>query len=136
MRTEVERRPEVAVAPLMPIALALAAGIALDRYGDPWSPFVWGTIALGAVSLGAVRRGGVRDLALLVAFAAIGGGWHHYRWSDLEVDDLSQRVSETPRPAWVRGVLREVLGKASRNRPLRSVPPVDHGTRLRLTLAQ
>jgi competence protein ComEC len=97
----------------MPIALAVAAGIALDRYGAPWSTFSWGTIALAAaaVGLGAWRRGWAWDLALLIAFAAIGGGWHHHRWSDVAADDLSRRVSETPRPAWVRGVLREVLGK-------------------------
>ena len=49
-------------------------------------------------------------MALLLAFGALGGGWHHYRWSDLAADDLSRGVNETPRPAWVRGVLDEVLG--------------------------
>ena len=47
---------------------------------------------------------------VLAAFAAIGGGWHHYRWSDLAADDLARSVTETPQPAWVRGVVREALG--------------------------
>src|SRR5207253_2301428 len=48
--------------------------------------------------------------ALLAAFWAIGGGWHHHRWVDRLRDDLAWSFTETPRPAWVRGVIRETMG--------------------------
>ncbi len=48
--------------------------------------------------------------ALFTAILALGGGWHHHSWNDLAADDLSWGASETPRPAWVRGVIKELLG--------------------------
>ncbi|MBV8318942.1 MAG: ComEC/Rec2 family competence protein, partial [Planctomycetaceae bacterium] len=113
MSTEPRRRPRPPSPPLVPLALAAIAGVAADRYGDPWDTASWGRIVVGAVAVilaGAHRRGWAWDLALLVAFAGLGGGWHHHRWSDLQPDDLAWSVSETPRPAWVRGVVRDVLG--------------------------
>jgi competence protein ComEC len=113
MSTESERRPKF-VAPLVPLALAVAAGIAVDRSFEPCGTFTWAAIALGvvaAIEVGARRDRRAWDLALRAAFVAIGGGWHHHCWSDVAADDLARRVSERPRPAWVRGVLREVLGK-------------------------
>jgi competence protein ComEC len=107
--------PRVLVAPLVPLALALAAGIVADRFGHPWRTATWGAIALlaalgAAAGLGRRPRAGMA--ALLAMAGALGGGWHHARWSDLDGADLARCVSEQPRPAWVRGVLREVLGVA------------------------
>ena len=52
MSTEPENRPkQIVVAPLVPLALAVTAGIVLDRYADPWGTSTYGAIALGAVVL-------------------------------------------------------------------------------------
>lgn len=113
MSTEAERRPKF-VAPLVPLALAVAAGIAVDRSFEPCGTLTWAALALGSVAaivVGARKDRRAWDLALLAAFVAIGGGWHHHCWSDVAADDLARRVSERPRPAWVRGVVREILGK-------------------------
>ena len=115
MSTEAERHPEVRVAPLVPLASAVAAGVVADRFGVAWSTTAWAWLALLACAVAAIgvarRRGEMAQaVALLVALGALGGGWHHLHWSDLAADDLARGVDETPRPAWVRGVLREVLG--------------------------
>ncbi len=57
-----------------------------------------------------IRHIEVFSLAALAAFVAIGGGWHHFRWSDLAQTDLAWSITETPRPAWVRGVVSESRG--------------------------
>src|SRR4030081_1579866 len=113
MRTDPARRPRLPNAPLVPLALAVAAGVAADRYAVSWSTPTWAAIALAGAIVAAGGfwgRGspvGVLFVAL-VAWMALGGGWHHYRWSDLADDDLARRVSEASRPAWLRGVLAEV----------------------------
>ena len=45
----------------------------------------------------------------MAAFVALGGGWHHYWWSDLAPDDLARAnwASAGRRPCWVRGVTVE-----------------------------
>src|SRR5215203_6131032 len=113
MSTQAERRPKVLFAPLLPLALAVAAGVVADRFGVDWSTTDWAVLALFACAfagIGVGRRRGAAKVtkALLLAFGALGGGWHHYRWSDLAPDDLARGVDGTPRPAWIRGVLREV----------------------------
>ncbi len=53
------------------------------------------------------RRERPQRLAIVAAFVALGGGWHHHRWSDLPPDHLAWSIVEgdRPRPSWVRGVL-------------------------------
>ena len=113
MGVAVEHAPRILVAPLVPLATAFAVGVVADRYGGPWGTAGWGTIALlASVGLGAGlwRRPYVPIPAVLIVVMALGGGWHHACWSDLAPDDLARSVSEQPRPAWMRGVLRDVLG--------------------------
>ena len=79
MSTEAERRPEFRVAPLVPLALAVAAGVVADRFGVAWSTTAWGSLALLACAVAAIglvrRRGEVAQVvALLVALGALGGG--------------------------------------------------------------
>jgi competence protein ComEC len=103
----------LAIAPLVPLVVALAAGIVLDRDAEPFRTRMWVGLALvfGMVAALPVRKSSISRAALLAAFVAMGGGWHHYRWTDLAADDLAHSVTETPQPAWVRGVVRDSLGK-------------------------
>lgn len=104
------------VAPLVPVALAFAAGVAADRHAGPLGTAAWAAVALGlglaGLALAGARswRGWVGAAALLGACGALAGAWHHARWSDLGPDDLARTAADAPRPAWVRGVVREVLG--------------------------
>jgi competence protein ComEC len=114
-RSDRLREPSALVlAPLAPLVVATAAGIVADRWFLTLETRTWITIA---VSLGVIalftfrfRQTAVNTVAVLAAFAAIAGGWHHYRWSDLAANDLAWSVGETPRPAWVRGIVNEARG--------------------------
>jgi competence protein ComEC len=111
MSTQADPRPRPSCAPLAPPAAALAAGIVADRCVAPCGTLAWAAIAGGAAAIALAlcrRRGSLPILAILAAFAALGGGWHHHRWSDLAADDLARGDWSSPRPAWVRGVLGDV----------------------------
>lgn len=111
MRTESARPTRLPTAPLAPVALAMGIGITVDRYLASGTTLFWVTAALAAAAVAALcGRGatGVAYAAILTAWLAVGGGWHHARWSDLAPEDVARRVSETPQPAWLRGVLLEV----------------------------
>ncbi len=94
--------------PLVPVALFLAAGVTFDRYCAPDSRF-W--IALFAVAMftwlaAAVRRATlISAMALLVAFASAGSGWHHLRWHTVASDDLCHFVGASAEPAVIRGIV-------------------------------
>ncbi|MDR3632732.1 MAG: DNA internalization-related competence protein ComEC/Rec2 [Isosphaeraceae bacterium] len=113
MSHETDKRPKVRVAPLLPLALAASAGIVIDRYAGPCDTAGWGAIVLAAAVAGGLigvrwPRAGV--VPIVIAFLALGGGWHHYQWSDQAPADLALQSWDKPRPAWVRGQLAEVLG--------------------------
>jgi len=112
IKADPARQAKSLLPPLMPIALAMVVGIVLDRYVEPWGTSSWGIIALVGTAAGLIgwKRPIAATVGLLLAFTALGGGWHHHRWSDLAGDDLARSASEIPRPSWIRGVLREVLG--------------------------
>jgi competence protein ComEC len=103
----------LAIVPLVPLVVALATGIVLDRYAEPLGTRSWVglVLVLGSIAALRIRRSAFARAALFAAFVALGGGWHHYRWTDLAPDDLAQGATETPQPAWLRGVVRESLGK-------------------------
>jgi competence protein ComEC len=109
-REGTERR--FAIAPLVPLLVASMAGIVLDRYADCATTIAWLALAMTAGLLTVVtgRRALISSLSMLTACAALAGGWHHVRWSDLSSDDLARSLTEKARPAWVRGVVRETLG--------------------------
>jgi competence protein ComEC len=104
--------PTLRVAPLTPVVLAIAAGIAIDRYSGRVETRTWLGLALGALTVSALtlRRGWASTTAVLASVLALGGGWHHARWDDDPADSLAWSVSEDPRPAWVRGTIMEALG--------------------------
>ncbi len=103
----------VGVAPMVPLALAVSAGVLIDRYANPCDTTTWRAIALGAscaVLIGGWWSDRIWTLLICAAFVALGGGCHHLHWSDLEPDDLALNPLEQARPVWVRGVLADVLG--------------------------
>jgi competence protein ComEC len=110
-RTEAARGSRLPNAPLMPLAATVAAGVVADRFVVACSTLTWTAIALGCALIAAIALRRFRALgitALLLSWLALGGGWHHHRWSDLGPDDLARSVSEEPRLAWLRGVVWEV----------------------------
>ena len=100
------------IAPLAPILAAAAVGILADCWLLAFETTTWVKVALpfGAIAIVTVRHIRICYMALLAAIVAIGAGWHHHRWSDMAVDDLAWSVTETPRPAWVRGVVSDARG--------------------------
>ena len=52
-------------------------------------------MACGAIALLANRRARICNLTLLAAYCVVGAGWHHYRWSDMNADDLARTVTDT-----------------------------------------
>jgi competence protein ComEC len=107
-----QARSPFVVAPFVWMVLAMAVGIALDRYLEPWGTRKWAGVALvlTAIAVFLARRQSICVALVLAAVAAAGGGWHHFRYSDVAADDLSLRVTEAGQPAWARGVVREALG--------------------------
>jgi competence protein ComEC len=100
------------VAPMVPVALVVVAGIVVDRHGDPWSTIAWAGIAIvfAVVGLGSIRWRWPGAFAFLFACASLAGAWHHYRWSDLAGNDLARSLDESPRPIWLRGVIVDLAG--------------------------
>jgi competence protein ComEC len=101
----------VRCAPLAPLAFSASVGVVVDRFVDPFSTFVWALMTLGAAILAVLawRLSKASALAIVLAFVALGGGWHHYWWSDLAPDDLARAdwASTGRRPCWVKGVTVE-----------------------------
>ena len=107
--SEQEHRRVGEAAPMVPAALAVAAGVLLDRLAAPGGTLAWAALAAAtavAAVVGWRHRWGA--VALAASLAAVGGGWHHYRWSDLAPDDLARADLRAGRPAWVRGVVEDV----------------------------
>ncbi len=105
-------RSLLAVAPLMPAALGVVAGIAARSI--PRRLAVPGPGASGRSS--ALRSpssrdgpGGGRVSGSSWRSPASAAAWHHGRWSDLAADDLARgfKTGDEPRPCWLRGVVVE-----------------------------
>jgi competence protein ComEC len=105
--------------PLAPLFAAASLGIVVDRFAGSWATRDWAALALACAGLAVLtfRRAIVSSLALVGAFGALGGGWHHSWWSDRVRDDLARTVTEAPQPAWLRGMVRDVLGVRPSERP-------------------
>ena len=92
--------------------MAASAGVILDRFGEPCGTATWLVLSAvaAAVGLALARRTWPSTVVVLLAWGALAAGWHHWRWSDVAGDDLARVLTDEPRPAWVRGVLRDVPG--------------------------
>jgi competence protein ComEC len=108
MSDDRESRGRARIEPLAPLAFAISAGVLADRYVGPLGTFAWSVSAVVLAGLAALawRSRGVGGWAIVAAFVALGGAWHHYWWSDLAPDDLARApwTSGERRATWVRGV--------------------------------
>ena len=117
--------------PLLIVAVALAAGIAFDRFGASLVAhkgfgMQW---LVASVSLAAwwwFLRGGrpaVSVWLLLLSIAATGGAWHELRWSQFAADEIGCFAS-SPTPACVRATVVDVpeVLPAPMHSPLRAIP--------------
>jgi competence protein ComEC len=95
-------------APLVPAALAVTAGILIDRRTAVPLPFTLAVLATAlAAWLAASRDRRAGPLAFLaLAGIAFGAAYHHFR-RDFSADDISYLATNDPRPVQVRGILEE-----------------------------
>src|SRR5262245_45477183 len=93
--------------PLLPPAIAVTAGVAVDRCLEP--PFVAALIAAAAflVAAAAFRSQRLGLLYLLVALAALGAAFHAWRCRLVRPDEVALLAERTPRPVRLRGVVAE-----------------------------
>jgi competence protein ComEC len=125
-------------APLVGAALAVTAGIVLDRLAPvplPFSLLAAAACLAAWVCTAAGGRPGLPPLYLALAGVAFGAGYHHFR-QELPPDDIAHLATEEPRPVQVRGVLDEepFHAPAPPHDPLRSRDRGDQTTTvLRLT---
>jgi competence protein ComEC len=114
-------------APLVPIALAVTAGIVLDRAWHVPLPFAL-VAAAASLLLFVLHAPGPRTLlALLYLWTgclALGAAYHHVRRHGTAPDDVRHLASEQGQPARLRGVIDSppVTVKGTGVDPLRSFP--------------
>jgi competence protein ComEC len=126
-------------APLFPVALAVTAGIVLDRYFHP--PIHGSMIALVAALAGWLmssigRQRGLPLVYLAVAGVAFGAAYHHYRHDVYAADDIGEIAPAEPRPAQLRGIIDDEPNHtpAIKHDPLRSMDkPESSSALLRVT---
>lgn len=119
-------RVNVWQAPLVPAALALTAGIVLDRhYAVPAAvSLVAAATALAAWLIArSGRRAGLPLVYLALAVAALGACYHRARQEVFAPDDIGREVAEDPQPVRLQGVLdEEPQWIAPVDDPLLSIP--------------
>jgi competence protein ComEC len=112
-------------APLFPAALAVTAGIVLDRYLSIPLVFslltgVASLVAWGCAQMG--RQKGLPLVYLALAGAALGAGLSHYRREVYAADDVGELAPAEPRPVQIRGILEDEphVNPALQDDPLRT----------------
>jgi len=126
--------------PLVPVAVAVCAGIVADRF-VAWPVGLWwsaGVVASAAWWM-LWRRGLDRaaGLTILAAAAACGGAWHHCRWPLVEDDALGFSTQRIGQPVCLEGIVlsgpRRVLWSAPD--PMQVLPQRDR-TRVELEVVE
>lgn len=122
--------------PLVVVAVAMAAGIFIDRS----APLAWTWTAAGsliALALWGLLRKWNCDRAacasLLLSVCCMGASWHHLRWSCFDVDDIGVFAREEFSPAIVEGVAREAPRRVAAP-PFDPMNAIPRGERSRLEL--
>src|SRR5271163_3920826 len=97
-------------APLVPVALALTAGIVLDRFHSVPLPIslisVVASLIAWALTCG-TRSPGLPLVYLWLAVAALGAAYHHAYRDVYAPDDIGNFATVEARPAWLRGFIAE-----------------------------
>jgi competence protein ComEC len=119
-------------APLVPAALAVTAGIVLDRYVSIPVVVSLGLAAASLVAWGMARLGNNTGLALTylsLAGVALGATLHHARHDESTANDLGNIAPPDPLPVQVRGVVDEEPHRIPAvSDPLRSMDMAEHAT--------
>ena len=93
--------------PLLLLVIALATGIAIDRW-RPVAAEIWWLASLAGLAawwlLWRNRRDVAGSWALLAATFAIGGAWHHDRWNFFAEDEIGLMVREEIRPIAIEAI--------------------------------
>lgn len=117
-------------APLLPAALALGSGIALDHH----FAIAWTTsaivAALGLVlwcKLAQAQVWRAASLALLISIAANGALWHHAAWSLYRTDDIGCRATPHSEPCRIEAIIADIpqWQPSPPFDPLRALPASD-----------
>jgi competence protein ComEC len=119
-------------APLVPAALAITAGVVLDRYAAIPVAVSLGLAAVSLVAWGIARFGRSAGLALIyltLAGVGFGAALYHARREESAPNDLANLAPPDPLPVQVRGVLDEEPHRISAiSDPLRSTEQAEHTT--------
>lgn len=120
-------------APLVPFALAVTAGIVLDRtLGLPLLTSLLGAVA-GIMTWAITFFGGKPRLAVVylgISAAALGGGYHHGYRNVYRADDIGEFVTDDAQLTQLRGVLEEEpnIRLPPPPSPFQSIPRAGSGT--------
>lgn len=114
--------------PLVSAALALTAGVLLDRHFSPPLPLslIAAAVCLAAWFCARVSpHSGLPLVYLALAGAAFGAAYHHYRRDTYAADDIFRYAKDEPAPVQLRGFLDEepIRHRAPPVDPLSSRPP-------------
>lgn len=127
------RRPSPALRyqPLVQVAVAVCAGIVVDRYG-PLAVGLWWAVAIGAGAAWLIlwRRRWNRGAAaaVLLAVGATAASWHHCRWYLFADNDLGSFAREEVQPVALEALALESgrVVPAAKFDPLRVLPQREH----------
>jgi competence protein ComEC len=124
--------PTLALQPLLPVAVAFACGIVVDRYlGDLWTSFSVGDwwsagIVATLIAVGCFVKGFLRSslAAILFATFCLGGAAHNLQWNYVAADDLARYASDLDEPVCIEAIATEPSqwSPAAQATPLRAIP--------------
>ena len=103
--------------PLVAVLIAFAGGITLDRF-VPWGLGFWCLAGFTQLAIWLIlhrqRLARVAAVALLLAIASVGGGWHHLHWHLFDATDIGRYTAAFPQRVALRV---ETTG------PVKNLPP-------------
>ena len=103
------RGPPVLSQPLVLVLIAVASGVAIDRYGlvqpNAWPPL--GTLGLVLWwYLARQSRWHISSGLLLITAVACGGGWHHLHWRRYAANEIGRYTHARPQPVCIEVLVR------------------------------
>lgn len=117
------------IAPLVPVALALTAGIVLDRHlGIPiGGSLITAALLLAAWGIASLGRESLLALVYLWGgVAALTAAYHRWHLDGVRADDIGRYAATQPAPVTVRGIVHgEAISPRLQRGPLRVLPEVE-----------